>query len=93
MGISRVRIVESDARPKSKNLNTEKVLVSKPPTEYLARRTLPDKAIHDMFKLNSMSELIIYYHAAIGFPTNNTWMKSIKAINCTSWLGLAAKKV
>ena len=31
-----------------------------------------------MFELKSMSEVIIYYHAAAGFPTNNTCLKTTK---------------
>ena len=58
--------------PKVNNLNTDTVLVSKPLTEYLARRPLTAEAIHNMFELKSTVEVIRYYHAMTRFPTNDT---------------------
>ena len=47
--------MESAALPQSKNINTETVLVSKPPAEYLERRPLLAETIHNVFELKSIS--------------------------------------
>ena len=35
-----------------------------------------------------MEALVIYFHAAAGYPVRDTWLKAIKAGNYDSWPGL-----
>ena len=67
------------------------MLVSKTPTEYLAIKPLTAQEIHNVFGINIMTEVIIYYHSSSAFPTNNTCMKAIKAGNYTPWTVLTMK--
>ena len=40
------------------------------------------------YDLPSVEDLVIYFHAAAGFPVRDTWIKAIKAGNYESWPGL-----
>ena len=40
------------------------------------------------YVLPSVETLVRYFHAAVGFPVRNTWLKYIKAGNFASWPGL-----
>lgn len=40
------------------------------------------------YDLPSVQALVPYFHAAVGFPVRNTWLKAIKAGNYESWMGL-----
>ena len=57
----------------------------------MARQTLPEEAIHNLFEVNIKLEVIIYYHEASGLPTKNTWLKSIKEGYYMPWSFLTAK--
>ena len=35
-----------------------------------------------------MEALVVYFHAAAGYPVRDTWLKAIKAGNYDSWPGL-----
>ena len=69
-------------------MNTETVLVNKPPTEFLPQRPPPTEAIANVYKLKTQPELVRYYHAAAGFPTKPTWLKAIKNNHYALWTGL-----
>ena len=58
--------------------NTDTVLVTQPPTEYLPDRPPPIDAIHNVYELKTQPELIRYLHAAAGFPTKPMWVAAIK---------------
>ncbi len=51
------------------NSNTDTVLVNKPPTEFLPDCPPVIKAIHNVYKLKTQPELVLYLHACAGFPT------------------------
>jgi hypothetical protein len=51
--------------------------------------TLPiNEAAHAIFKLPNNRQTILYYHAAAGFPTKETFLAAIRAGNYATWLGL-----
>ena len=75
------------------NQNTDTVLVTQPPTEYLPDRPPPIDAIHNVYELKTQPELIRYLHAAAGFPTKPTWLAAIKNKQFASWPGLTIKAV
>ena len=73
-GIWRIAIVE-----RSDYNNTETVLVNRSLLELLGDSAqLPTKRILSVYKLKAQPELICYYHAAAGFPTQPTWIAAIK---------------
>ena len=73
-----------------RNSNTNTVIVSKPPSDFLPTQPLPSDAIHNVYELKTQPELVRYYHAAVGFPTKSTWLKAIKNRHFASWPGLTA---
>ena len=79
--------------PHVKNNNTETIVVNEPPSHFLPNRPKPSEAIHNVYKLTTKAEIIQYYHAAAGFPTEATWLKAIKNGNYTAWPGLSAAEV
>ena len=79
--------------PVVRNPNTDTVLVSKPPTEYLPDRPPPIDAVHNVYELKTQPELIRYLHAAAGYPTKPTWIAAIKNKQFASWPGLTVKAV
>jgi hypothetical protein len=50
-------------------------------------------AIHNVYELKMQPELVRYYHAAAGFPTNPTWVKAIRNKQFASWPGLTVDAV
>jgi TfoX/Sxy family transcriptional regulator of competence genes len=44
----------------------------------------------NVYNLPSIAQTIKYLHAAAGYPTEDTWIKAIKAGNYISWPGLTA---
>ena len=59
--------------------NTETVLVNRSLLELLGDSAqLPTKRILSAYELKAQPELICYYHAAAGFPTQPTWIAAIK---------------
>ena len=73
------------------NLSTQKVMVDKPPSEFLTNCHPPTKAIFSAYELKNKPELIRYYHAAAGFLPKPTWLKAIKQGFYASWIGLTYK--
>ena len=47
-----------------------------------------NEAINNVYELKTKPELIQYYHAAAGFPTQPTWLAAINNRHYTSWPGL-----
>lgn len=80
-------------KPSVDNLNTDTCIVSKPPTELLPARLPPVEAINSVYELCTQKEIVRYYHAACGFPTQATWPKAINAGNYASWPGLSVRVV
>jgi hypothetical protein len=75
------------------NENTDTVLTTKPPTEFLPKRPPANEAVHNVYELKTQPELIRYLHAAAGFPTKPTWIKAIKNKQFASWPGLTVQAV
>ena len=74
------------------NLSPQELLATSPPPPPLAN---PEETINNVYELKTTPELIRYYHAAAGFPTQPTWIKAIKNNQFASWPGLrvdAARK-
>ena len=67
------------------NLSPQELLATSPPPPPL---TNPEEAINNVYELKTTPELIRYYHAAAGFPTQPTWIKAIKNNQFASWPGL-----
>ena len=67
--------------PHVKNNNTDTVVVNEPPSQLLPSRPKPSEAIHNVYELTTNAEIIRYYHAAAGFPTEATWLKATKRGN------------
>ena len=43
---------------------------------------------YSAYDLPSIEALVLYIHAASGFPVNSTWLKEIKKVNFETWPGL-----
>jgi hypothetical protein len=67
--------------PHVKNNNTDTVVVNEPPSQLLPNRPKLSEAIHNVYELTTKVEIIRYYHAVAGFPTEATWLKAIKRGN------------
>ena len=78
---------------KVQNENTDTVIVSKQPTEYLPERPPPTEAIFNAYELKTQPELIRYHHASAGFPTKAEWLKGINNNQYSSWPGLTVEAV
>ena len=77
------------------NNNTNTIIISCLPTEFLLDHPSPQKDIHNVFELRTQPELICYNHASARFPTKPTWLAAIKNNQFSSWPGLtmeAARK-
>ena len=49
--------------------------------------------ISNVYNLPSISQMIKYHHAAVGYPVKDTWIKAINAGNYTTWPGLTSAAV
>ena len=87
-GLWRIPLLPTVQQDNVTNVNTDTVLVSKPPTELLANRPPPSDAVCNVYELKTQPELVRYYHAAAGFPTKPTWLQAIKNNHYASWTGL-----
>ena len=92
-GLWRIPLLPTIRQDTVNNMNTETVLVNKPPTEFLPQRPPPAEAIANVYELKTQPELVRYYHAAAGFPTKPTWLKAIKNNHYASWTGLTYEGV
>jgi hypothetical protein len=63
------------------NVNTDTIVVNRPPTEFLTDRPPTEEAIHNVYELKTSPELVRYLHAAAGFPTKPQWITAIKISN------------
>ena len=72
------------------NKNTESILTEKSPLEILAEAAAPTDHILVVYELKTQLELVKYYHAAAGFPTQPKWIKAIRNGHYASWSSLAA---
>ena len=92
-GLWRIPLLPTVRQDNVTNVNTETVLVNKPPTEFLANRPPPSEAVCNVYELKAQPELVRYYHAAAGFPTKPTWLQAIKNNHYASWTGLTYEGV
>ena len=53
----------------------------------------PTQHINNVYELRAQPQLIRYYHAAAGFPTQRTWIKAIANGHYQSWAGLTEAAV
>ncbi len=53
----------------------------------------PNKTAVNVYSLPLISRVIIYLHAAAGFPTKPTWLKAIANSNYKSWPGVTTANV
>jgi hypothetical protein len=92
-GLWKIPLLPTVRQDNVTNVNTNTVLVNKPPTEFLANRPPLADAVYNVYELKTQPELIRYYHAAAGFPTKPTWLKAIKNNHYSSWTGLTYEGV
>jgi hypothetical protein len=72
------------------NLNIETIVSRVSLIELLVEKQPPIDHILSVYELNTRLELVRYYHATTGFPTQPTWIKTINNVHYQSWLGLTA---
>ncbi|KAL7481967.1 hypothetical protein ACHAW6_007655 [Cyclotella cf. meneghiniana] len=53
----------------------------------------PSNVIHHVFELPSMSKMVRYLHAALGFPKKATLLTAAKHGNLTTFLGLTVENI
>jgi hypothetical protein len=53
----------------------------------------PKEKANHAYSIPSTEGKIRFLHAAAGFPTKETWLKTIKAGNYLIWLGVTAKTI
>ncbi len=51
------------------------------------------ETINVIFDLPSARQTLLRYHAAVGFPTKETFSDAVRASNYSTWLGLTAKMI
>ncbi len=56
-------------------------------------KTAKQEGASNVYSLPSIPQVIKYLHAAVGFPTKDTWVKAIKNGNLVSWSGLTVDAV
>ena len=59
----------------------------------LIDRPYPKEAIAHYFELPLTEKTIAYFHSCVDFPVKETWIKTIRAGNYCTWLGLSVKAV
>ena len=85
-GIWRIPLVK---RNQIHNDNVNTVLVDLSPLQILGDSGPPPiNHILNVYELKAQSQLIRYYHAAAGFPTQSTWLAAIKNQHYYMWKGL-----
>jgi len=70
-----------------RNLNTDTIIVNKPPTEFLLDRPPTKEAIHNVYELKTSPELVRY------LQTKPQWITAIKNKQYASWPGLSVDAV
>ena len=64
------------------------------PQEILQEAPPPaTRLINNVYELRAQPQLIRYYHAAVGFPTQRTWLTAIANGHYQSWVGLSEAAV
>ena len=53
----------------------------------------PEEDIHNVYEIPSIERTIRYLHAAAGFPTKFTWIKSTRNGNYLTWPLITVKNV
>ncbi len=76
-----------------RNLNTDTVLINRPPSKFLLNQPDPAKAVYCVYESKTQPELVQYLHASAGFPTKPTWLKAIKNKQFSFWPGLTTDAV
>jgi hypothetical protein len=51
----------------------------------LVDETITTEQAHHAYDLPSVGQTVRYLHGAAGFPTEDTWIKAIKAGNYNTW--------
>ena len=59
--------------------NTQTIVTSKAPDELLQRKH-QDELMCNIYELRKQPEIVRFLHAAAGFPTKRTWLKTIKKV-------------
>lgn len=74
MALPQIMSMEDNILPtvhqdKVTNVNTQTILLNKPPSDFIANRPPPTDAVLNVYKLKAQLKLIWYYHSATGSPT------------------------
>jgi hypothetical protein len=54
---------------------------------------LPKETLYAIFDLPSAQQTLLWYHAAVGFPTKETFTDAVRAWNYTTWPGLTIQMI
>ena len=72
-----------------KNVNTDTVLLNKPPADFfIDNQPPPTDVILNAYELKTWPKLVRYYCAATGFPTKPISLAAIENNHYESWIGL-----
>ena len=88
-GLWRILIARG-VRANTANLNPATVVLKVSPIELLADTPLPTEHILNVYELKTRTELVRYYYATAGFPTQPTWIKATQNGHYQPWPGLTA---
>ena len=78
------------------NINAETALFSQEVTEIIMdkhEKFDTNEFINSMYELPNTKQVIVWYHAAAGYPAKATWIKAIDAGFCATWPMLTSKGV
>jgi hypothetical protein len=72
---------------KVRNNNTDTIIVDRPPTEYLPDQPPPSKAVYNVYKLKTQSELVQYHHACrIPHQTHMACCHKKQPLHIVAWV-------
>jgi hypothetical protein len=54
---------------------------------------LPEETLYAIFNLPSAQQTLLWYHAAVGFPTKETFIDTVHARNYAMWPGLTVQMI
>lgn len=66
-------------KPMWTNTNTDTTLLSQEATNLIMAKqhTNPHDFVNSVYKLPNTEQVVAWYHAAVGYPTNATWLKAV----------------
>lgn len=87
-GVYRIPLVKE-----VKNINTDTAIVNVPPNRFLQQNPPSYDTINNVWECRNQSEVLRFYHAACGFPTEATWIQAVERGYFASWPGLTVAAI